>query len=55
MQKEQRKAQRGQNKGRKFGKVKDEVDLCWKVANGAVCEFGDEKCVDSPGSDAFRA
>ncbi|KAH6910679.1 zinc finger dihydrouridine synthase [Coprinopsis sp. MPI-PUGE-AT-0042] len=44
MQKEQRKAQRGQNKGRKFGKVKDEVDLCWKVANGVVCEFGEEKC-----------
>ncbi|KAF9039046.1 zinc finger dihydrouridine synthase [Panaeolus papilionaceus] len=39
--KEQKKAQRGQNKGRKFGKVRDELDLCWKVANGSVCEFGD--------------
>ncbi|KAF8651519.1 hypothetical protein AX16_004715 [Volvariella volvacea WC 439] len=39
--KEQKKAQRGANKGRRFGKVRDEVDLCWKVANGTLCEFGD--------------
>ena len=39
--KEQKKAQRGANKVRKFGKVKDELDLCWKVANGSVCEFGE--------------
>jgi len=39
--KEQKKAQRGANKGRKFGKIKDELDLCWKVANGSVCEFGE--------------
>lgn len=39
--KEQKKAQRGANKGRKFGKVRDELDLCWKVANGSVCEFGE--------------
>jgi tRNA-dihydrouridine synthase 3 len=42
MSKEQKKAQRGANKGRKFGKVRDELDLCWRVANGATCEFGDE-------------
>ena len=41
MTKEQKKAQRGQNKARKFGKVRDELDLCWKVANGVDCEFGE--------------
>ncbi|KAF8151441.1 zinc finger dihydrouridine synthase [Crassisporium funariophilum] len=40
--KEQKKAQRGANKGRKFGKVRDELDLCWKIANGSICEFGEE-------------
>ncbi|KAF8241060.1 FMN-linked oxidoreductase [Tricholoma matsutake] len=40
--KEQKKAHRGQNKGRKFGKVRDELDLCWRVANGTTCEFGAE-------------
>ncbi|KAF8635621.1 hypothetical protein AX15_000260 [Amanita polypyramis BW_CC] len=40
--KEQRKAQRGANKGRKFGKIRDELNLCWKVANGSICEFGSE-------------
>uniref|UniRef100_A0A8H7XP70 tRNA-dihydrouridine(47) synthase [NAD(P)(+)] n=1 Tax=Psilocybe cubensis TaxID=181762 RepID=A0A8H7XP70_PSICU len=34
MTKEQKKARQGQNKARKFGKVKDELTLCWKVANG---------------------
>ncbi|KAF9472611.1 FMN-linked oxidoreductase [Pholiota conissans] len=42
MTKEQKKAQRGQNKARRFGKVRDELDLCWRVANGAICEFGTE-------------
>ncbi|SJL01662.1 probable tRNA-dihydrouridine(47) synthase [NAD(P)(+)] [Armillaria ostoyae] len=42
MSKEEKKAQRGQNKGRRFGKVRDEFDLCWKIANGAVCEHGTE-------------
>ncbi|CAA7264440.1 unnamed protein product [Cyclocybe aegerita] len=40
--KEQKKTQRGQNKGRRFGKTRDELDLCWKIANGAVCEYGDQ-------------
>ncbi|GLB39772.1 putative catalyzes the synthesis of dihydrouridine, a modified base found in the D-loop of most tRNAs [Lyophyllum shimeji] len=42
MSKEQKKAQRGANKGRRFGKVRDELDLCWRVANGAICEYGAE-------------
>ncbi|TFK29500.1 zinc finger dihydrouridine synthase [Coprinopsis marcescibilis] len=41
---EQKKSQRGANKARRFGKVRDEVDLCWRVANGAVCEYGAENC-----------
>ncbi|KAF9467198.1 hypothetical protein BDZ94DRAFT_1211631 [Collybia nuda] len=42
LSKEQKKARQGANKGRKFGKVRDELDLCWRLANGATCEFGDE-------------
>ncbi|KAG7445828.1 zinc finger dihydrouridine synthase [Guyanagaster necrorhizus] len=42
MSKEEKKAQRGQNKGRRFGKIRDEFDLCWKIANGAACEHGTE-------------
>lgn len=42
MSKEQKRARQGANKGRKFGKVRDELDLCWRLANGATCEFGDE-------------
>ena len=42
MSKEQKKARQGQNKGRKFGKVRDELDLCWRIANGTVCEYGAE-------------
>ncbi|KAI6025999.1 hypothetical protein EDC04DRAFT_224897 [Pisolithus marmoratus] len=40
--KEQKKAQRGANKGRRFGKVRDELELCWRVANGTICEHGSE-------------
>ena len=39
---EEKKKQRGQNKGRRFQKVRDELDLCWRVAAGQLCEFGDE-------------
>jgi tRNA-dihydrouridine synthase 3 len=42
--KAQKKARQGANKGRRFGKVRDEVELCWKVANGAICDFG-TRCV----------
>ena len=41
---EEKKKRRGQNKGRRFQKVRDELDLCWKVAAGETCEFGSE-CV----------
>lgn len=40
--KEQKKAQRGANKGRRFGKVRDDLDLCWRIAGGGLCEFGEE-------------
>ncbi|KAJ7510635.1 zinc finger dihydrouridine synthase [Mycena galericulata] len=40
--KAQKKAQSGMNKGRRFGKVRDELDLCYKVASGSICEFGDQ-------------
>lgn len=39
---EEKKKRRGQNKGRRFQKVRDELDLCWKVAAGEYCEFGSE-------------
>ncbi|PCH37586.1 FMN-linked oxidoreductase [Wolfiporia cocos MD-104 SS10] len=41
MSKEERKNKRGANKGRRFQKVRDEVELCWRVAIGKDCEFGD--------------
>jgi len=41
---EEKKKRRGQNKGRRFQKVRDELDLCWKVAADEACEFGSE-CV----------
>ncbi|OAX43757.1 FMN-linked oxidoreductase [Rhizopogon vinicolor AM-OR11-026] len=40
--KAQKKEKRGANKGRKFGKVHDQLELCWRIANGKVCEHGDE-------------
>ncbi|GBE83622.1 zinc finger dihydrouridine synthase [Sparassis latifolia] len=42
LSKEERKNKRGANKGRRFQKVRDEVELCWRVANGKACEFGSE-------------
>lgn len=36
------KKQRGANKGRRFQKVRDDLELCFKVASGKPCEFGDE-------------
>lgn len=41
MTKEEKKATRGANKGRRFAKTRDEVDLCWRVANGSDCEHGE--------------
>lgn len=40
--KQQKKTYRGANKGRRFGKVRDELELCWRVANGTICEHGSE-------------
>jgi tRNA-dihydrouridine synthase 3 len=40
--KEQKKNQRGQNKGRRFQKIRDELNLCWRIAAGQLCEFGHE-------------
>ena len=42
--KEEKKNKRGANKGRRFQKVRDDLELCWKIARGNPCEFGD-KCV----------
>jgi tRNA-dihydrouridine synthase 3 len=39
--KAQKKAQTGMNKGRRFGKVRDELDLCYQVAAGGMCAFTD--------------
>ncbi|KAF9269105.1 FMN-linked oxidoreductase [Marasmius fiardii PR-910] len=38
----ERKEKRGANKGRKFNRIKDDLDVCWKTANGQICEFGNE-------------
>ncbi|KAK1219650.1 tRNA-dihydrouridine synthase 3 [Marasmius sp. AFHP31] len=37
-----RKEKRGANKGRRFNKIRDDLDVCWKTANGQICEFGSE-------------
>ena len=42
--KEEKKAQRGSNKGRRWAKVRDEVDLCWRFAGSGKCDFGSQ-CV----------
>ena len=42
--KEERKNKRGANKGRRFQKIRDELELCWRIAVGKPCEFGAE-CV----------
>jgi tRNA-dihydrouridine synthase 3 len=44
MSKEEKKRQRGSNKGRRWGKIHEEVNLCWRFAGEGTCEFGD-KCV----------
>ncbi|KAI0273872.1 zinc finger dihydrouridine synthase [Russula aff. rugulosa BPL654] len=40
--KEEKKAQRGSNKGRRWAKVRDEVELCWRFAGSGQCDFGSE-------------
>lgn len=38
--KEERKNKRGANKGRRFQKMRDDLELCWRIASGRLCEFG---------------
>ena len=38
----ERKEKRGANKGRRFNKIRDDLDIFWKTANGQICEFGTE-------------
>ncbi|KAI0340341.1 zinc finger dihydrouridine synthase [Trametopsis cervina] len=52
--KEERKNKRGANKGRRFQKVRDELELCWRVASGKICEFGDG-CRNTHDIDAYLA
>ncbi|KAJ7210923.1 zinc finger dihydrouridine synthase [Mycena pura] len=52
--KAQKKAQSGMNKGRRFGKVRDEVELCYQVAAGGMCDYGD-KCRISHDVQAYLA
>ncbi|KAJ6537426.1 zinc finger dihydrouridine synthase [Mycena vulgaris] len=52
--KAQKKAQTGMNKGRRFGKVRDELDLCYKVASGSMCDFGDQ-CKNNHDVPAYLA
>lgn len=52
--KAQKKEKRGTNKGRKFGKVHDQLELCRRVANGKICEHGDE-CRFTHDIDAYLA
>ncbi|KAK7037302.1 tRNA-dihydrouridine synthase 3 [Paramarasmius palmivorus] len=39
---DKKKEKKGANKGRRFLKIRDDLDMCWKTANGEICEFGDE-------------
>ncbi|KAG1861151.1 hypothetical protein DFJ58DRAFT_264513 [Suillus subalutaceus] len=52
--KAQKKEKRGANKGRKFDKVHDQLELCLRVANGKICEHGDE-CRFTHDIDAYLA
>ncbi|KAL4247532.1 tRNA-dihydrouridine(47) synthase [NAD(P)(+)] [Abortiporus biennis] len=52
LSKEDRKAKRGANKGRRFQKVRDDFELCWKIASGKDCEFGAE-CRNTHDIDAY--
>ncbi|KAJ7075562.1 zinc finger dihydrouridine synthase [Mycena belliarum] len=52
--KAQKRAQNGANKGRRFGKVVDGIDLCFHVAAGEGCEFG-ERCRNNHDVRAYLA
>ncbi|KAH8083352.1 zinc finger dihydrouridine synthase [Cristinia sonorae] len=51
---EEKKSKKGQNKGRRFQKVRDDFELCWKIATGKDCEFGTE-CRNTHDADAYLA
>ncbi|ESK90652.1 trna-dihydrouridine synthase 3-like [Moniliophthora roreri MCA 2997] len=36
------KSRKGANKNRRFQKIRDDLEICWKTANGSICEFGEE-------------
>ena len=38
---EKRKEKKGMNKGRRFLRVHDEQEICWKIACGLPCDLGD--------------
>ena len=40
--KQEKKARTGQNKGRKFRTLKDEIQVCFMVAKGQPCPFGQD-------------
>jgi tRNA-dihydrouridine synthase 3 len=40
--KEEQKKRRGANKGRKFARAHDQVELCRQVASGKECQHGKE-------------
>ena len=42
LSKQEKKKRTGANKGRRYVKMRDEVELCWKLANGEACELGEE-------------
>jgi hypothetical protein len=39
---EKRKEKKGMNKGRRFLRVHDEQEICWKIACGLSCDLGDK-------------
>ncbi|TCD67355.1 tRNA-dihydrouridine synthase 3 [Steccherinum ochraceum] len=51
---EEKKSRKGQNKGRRFQKVRDELELCWKIASGKDCEFGAD-CRNTHDIEAYLA
>ncbi|KIM28230.1 hypothetical protein M408DRAFT_70263 [Serendipita vermifera MAFF 305830] len=50
----ERKEKKGMNKSRRFQKVHDEQDICWRIACGRGCELG-EKCKFSHDIPAYLA
>lgn len=38
----EKKKEKGQNKGRRFQRVHDEQEICWRMACGLRCDLGDK-------------